>query len=95
MEKETFISKAQGSIISRFNEIGDFVKNKYNANIWFVEIMGKRHSYIAGYKEDSFLPPEIIYLDERYAVVSNEWEKIYEKEAILSLCKEILKEVKP
>ncbi|WP_353684474.1 hypothetical protein V4D30_01395 [Thermodesulfovibrio sp. 3907-1M] len=95
MEKETFISKIEeerlkaekGSLTEKLSEIADFVKEKYGANIWFVEIMGKRHSYIAGHKEESFLPAEVIYLSERYAVVSNEWEKIKEKEAVVNLCK--------
>lgn len=52
--------------------------------------MGKRHSYIAGHKEDSFLPPEVIYINDRYAVVSNEWEKIVEKDEIISTIKMLL-----
>ncbi|MGB9710596.1 MAG: hypothetical protein ACPLZA_03750 [Thermodesulfovibrio sp.] len=83
MEKETSTS----NLIEKFDEIANYVKEKYGANIWFVEIMGKRHSYIAGHREDSFLPSEVIYLSERYAIVSNEWEKIKEKEAVVSLCK--------
>ncbi|GAB5046610.1 hypothetical protein [Thermodesulfovibrio sp. TK110] len=98
MEKETFISKAEeekslekNSLQEKFSKIAEFVKEKYGANIWFVEIMGKRHSYIAGHKEDSFLPPEVIYLSEKYAVVSNEWEKIKEKEEILKTLKGFLR----
>lgn len=80
----------KNSLPEKLSKIADFVKEKYSANIWFVEIMGKRHSYIAGHKEDSFLPPEVVYLNERYAIVSNEWEKIKEKEAVVNLCKVVI-----
>lgn len=92
MEKETSISKEPKAknLLLELNHIADFVKEKYGANIWFVEIMGKRHSYIAGHKEDSFLPPEVIYINDRYAVVSNEWEKIVEKDEIISTIKMLL-----
>lgn len=92
MEKETSISKEPKAknLLLELKHIADFVKEKYGANIWFVEIMGKRHSYIAGHKEDSFLPPEVIYINDRYAVVSNEWEKIVEKDEIISTIKMLL-----
>jgi len=72
MEKEIFISN--------FEKLANEIKAKYGVNVWLVEILGKRHSYVAGHKEDSFLPPEEIILNERFAVVSNEWEKIPERE---------------
>lgn len=78
------------NLVSEFNKIADFIREKYGASIWFVEILGKRHSYIAGHKEDSFLPPEVIYLTERYAIVSNEWEKISEKDQLVSSLKTLL-----
>jgi hypothetical protein len=84
MGRETFISK--------FVNLADEIKKKYGVNLWLVEVLGKRHSYIAGHKEDSFLPPEPIYLNERFAVVSNEWEKIpeHEKKALIKTLKEEL-----
>jgi hypothetical protein len=78
------------NLLLELNKIAEFVKEKYNAHIWFVEIMGKRHSYIAGHKEDSFLPPELIYINDRYAAVSNEWERITEKDEIISTIKMLL-----
>lgn len=94
MEKETFTSKNSKTkdLLLELNKIAEFVKEKYGANIWFVEIMGKRLSYIAGNKEDSFLPPEIIYITDKYAVVSNEWEKIPEKDEIISAIKKLFSE---
>lgn len=100
MEKETSIFKAEElrlkeektSIVAKFNEIAEFVKEKYGANIWFVKILGKRHSYIAGYREESFFPPEVVYLNERYAIVSDDWERIGEKEEILSMIKILIPE---
>ncbi|MEN2993720.1 MAG: hypothetical protein ABDH19_00020 [Thermodesulfovibrio sp.] len=79
--------KSKNQLIHELNKIADYVREKYNANIWFVEIMGKRHSYIAGHKEDSFLPPEVIYISERYAVVSNQWDEIKEKDEIIKKIK--------
>lgn len=72
MEREIFISK--------FKELADEIKAKYGVNVWLVEILGRRRSYVAGHKEDSFLPPEEISINERFSVVSNEWEKIPIKE---------------
>lgn len=93
MEKEISTFKV---VINELNKIAEFVKEKYNVNIWFVEIMGKRHSYIAGHKDDSFLPPEVIYLNERYAVVSNGWESIPNRDEIISKIKSLLsKESEP
>lgn len=93
MEKEISTFKV---VINELNKIAEFVKETYNVNIWFVEIMGKRHSYIAGHKDDSFLPPEVIYLNERYAVVSNEWESIPNRDEIISKIKSLLsKESEP
>ncbi|QER42603.1 hypothetical protein F1847_07565 [Thermodesulfobacterium sp. TA1] len=84
MEKETFISK--------FIVLAEEIKKKYGVNLWLVEVLGKRHSYLAGHKEDGFLPPEPLYLNERFAVVSNEWEKIpeHEKETLIKILKEEL-----
>lgn len=72
MEKEIFIS--------RFLELVDKLKKQYGINIWLVEVLGKRYSFVAGHKEDSFLPPEKIHLNEKYAVVSDEWWKLPEEE---------------
>ncbi|WP_051173080.1 hypothetical protein [Thermodesulfobacterium hveragerdense] len=86
MERETFISK--------FTALAKRIKQTYGVNLWLVEVLGKRHSYVAGHKEDSFLPPEPIYLNDRFAVVSNEWEKIPEeerKQLISSLKEDLLK----
>lgn len=80
----------EGNLVLELNNIAEFVKEKYNAHLWFVEIMGKRHSYIAGHKEDSFLPPEVIYISEKYAVVSNELEKITEKDEVISTIKTLI-----
>ncbi|WP_022854716.1 hypothetical protein [Thermodesulfobacterium thermophilum] len=84
MERETFISK--------FTALAERIKQTYGVNLWLVEVLGKRHSYVAGHKEDSFLPPEPIYLNDRFAVVSNEWEKIPEEERkqLISFLKEDL-----
>lgn len=81
MEKEIFISK--------FTKLADEIKEKYGVSVWLVEILGKRRSFVAGHKEDAFLPPEEIFLNEKFAIVSNEWEKIpsEEKEKFISILK--------
>ncbi|MDI6640930.1 MAG: hypothetical protein QME68_01280 [Elusimicrobiota bacterium] len=74
MEKETFTSK--NALIAKFTEIANLIKEKYGINIWFVEIFGKRWSYVAGRKEEDFFPPECIQLNEKFGIVSNNWKKI-------------------
>ncbi len=90
MEKETSTSKDR--LIAKFMEITELIKKEYNVNIWLVEILGKRWSYIAGEREDSLLPPERIQLNERFGVVSNNWERIppEERENIISSLKKII-----
>ncbi|AIS52283.1 hypothetical protein TKV_c11100 [Thermoanaerobacter kivui] len=78
MERETSTSKKL--MIEEFTRLSDLIKSKYGVSLWLVEIMGRRHSYVAGHKEESFLPPQVIYLNEEFAVVSNNWDKIPEKE---------------
>lgn len=88
MEKETSTSKE--NLIVRFVSTADLIKKRYDADIWFAEILGKRWSYIAGSKEEGipFSPPERIELGNRFGMVSDGWHKIPAKEKaklILSL----------
>ncbi|MDK2922062.1 MAG: hypothetical protein PWR24_1619 [Desulfonauticus sp.] len=82
MEREIFIS--------RFEEYVEELKEKYGVNIWLVEVLGKRYAYIAGHREDIFLPPKKIYLNERFVLFSNQWEMIpeMERERLLKVLKE-------
>ncbi|HOP86417.1 MAG TPA: hypothetical protein PLM71_04850 [Syntrophorhabdaceae bacterium] len=82
MAKETFIFELKEA----FNIIADEIKREYNAHIWLIEVLGKRYSYIAGCKDDSFLPPEFIYISEKFAVASSDWGKlpIEKKEELFS-----------
>ncbi|MCX8110336.1 MAG: hypothetical protein N3D15_03685 [Syntrophorhabdaceae bacterium] len=86
MEKETSTSE----LIERFNLVADNIRQEYNAHLWLIEVFGKRHSYIAGCRDDSFLPPEVIYINNRFAVVSSDWDKVprEKKEEVFSLVKE-------
>lgn len=91
MEKETSTSK--NKLIAKFIETTELIKEKYDVNIWLVEILGRRWSYIAGEREDSpLLPPECTQLNERFGVVSNNWERIppEERENIISSLKKII-----
>lgn len=80
-------------LIRRFSEMAKEIKGGFDAHIWLVEVLGRRHSYLAGERDDSFLPPRVIYLNERYALVSGEWEKIPE-ERINSLIKDLKEAMK-
>ncbi|MDO9516275.1 MAG: hypothetical protein Q7J01_09280 [Syntrophales bacterium] len=67
----------------------------YGVNVCFVEIMGRRWSYIAGRKEDgiSLLPSRQIELTDRFGIVSDGWENIPadEREAIVSSLRETIR----
>lgn len=91
MEKETSTSE----MIKRFNVVAEKIKKEFNAHIWLIEVFGKRHSFVAGCKDDSFLPPEVIYINERFAVVSSDWERVpYDKrQEIFSIVGEYCKKV--
>jgi hypothetical protein len=93
MEKGISISKK--NLIAKLISAADAVKKKYGIDIWFVEIFGKRWSYIAGSIEEeiSFLPPERIELDRRFGVVSDGWSKIpaEEKDSLVLSLKESIK----
>ncbi len=78
MEKGIYIFK-EGTKDKLLQEVDRFlseVKKKFGVSIWLVEIMGRRVSYLAGEKEDSFLPPEMKKLWSNLALVSNNWDKL-------------------
>jgi hypothetical protein len=93
MEKEISISKE--NLIAKFTGAAEVVKRKYGIDIWFVEIFGKRWSYIAGSKDEeiSFLPPERIELSPQFGMMSEGWYKIpaEERENLVSSLKENMK----
>ena len=86
MEKETCIferadEKIEGrSLNERLSWITDFLEQELGINVWFVEILGKRWSYLAGGRKalSAFLPPKRIRLNERYGVVLDidSWNRI-------------------
>jgi len=79
-------------IVQHFSEIAGRLKEDFDAHVWLVEIFGRRHSYLAGEKEDTFLPPEIIKISDRYALVSSDWAKIpiQKRDEVISFLKEFL-----
>ncbi|HOJ43829.1 MAG TPA: hypothetical protein PK800_06885 [Syntrophorhabdaceae bacterium] len=83
MARETFTSELKEA----FNALSDKIKKEYNAHVWLIEVLGKRHSYLAGCKDDAFLPPEVRYINERFAIVSTDWERLpsEKKEELFSL----------
>lgn len=72
MARETSISE----LIERFNAVAEKIKKEHKAHLWLIEVFGKRHSYLAGCQDDSFLPAEVIYINKRFAVVSSDWDKL-------------------
>lgn len=91
MAIETSISRT--ALIGKLNDLAEAVRDRHGVSIWFVEILGRRWSYVAGLLDDmSLLPPERIELNGRYSIMSDRWNDIAakEKEQIITLVKEIL-----
>jgi hypothetical protein len=93
MEKGTSTSKENLTV--RLVSAANLIKKKYDVDIWFAEILGKRWSYIAGSKEKGipFSPPKRIELGNRFGMVSDGWHKIptKDKERLISSLKETVK----
>ncbi len=90
MEKEISISKIL--LIEKLTNIADSIKRKYGVSVWFVDIFGRRWSYLVGRRGEgiSFLPPERIKINNHFGVVSNDWKDIpvdERKKLILSIRK--------
>lgn len=80
-------------MIGKLNGLAEAVKDRHGVSVWFVEILGRRWSYVAGLRDDrSFLPPERIELKGRYGVVSGRWNDIPagEREQLIDSVKEML-----
>ena len=91
MANETSTSKMV--LIWKLNDLAAAVRDRHGVSIWFVEILGRRWSYVAGLRDNrSFLPLERIDLNGRYGVVSGRWNDIAaeEKEHIIISVKEML-----
>jgi len=70
----TYISdQFSGDFITQLNILAENIKQEYQINIWFVEILNRRWSYIAGICEpDQLLPPQRIELGSNLGLVSND-----------------------
>ena len=62
------------------DELAEELKKQYSINIWFVEILGKRLSYIAGKREYKVSPTVSIKINKRFAFVSENWEYLSESD---------------
>ncbi len=89
MARETFSSD---DLRERLNRLAEDIQKKYNINVWFVKIFGKRLSYYAGEIEIKLLPAKHIRLNDRFGIVTSEWGKLGKKqmEDIISFAKSIL-----
>ncbi|MCD6221913.1 hypothetical protein J7K25_07145 [bacterium] len=85
----TEISK---EFIEKLNSFSKYCKERYKVNVWFVEILGKRCSYIAGEKTSLFYPPICIKLTDKLGIVMEVNEKIFmgKREQILKEIREII-----
>lgn len=91
MANETSTSRTV--LIGKLNDLAAAVRDRRGVSIWFVEILGRRWSYVAGRREDpAFLPPERIELNGCYGVVSGRWNDIAakEKERLIASAKALL-----
>ena len=87
------ISSSNESLKKQLNRLADSIQKKYNINIWFVEILGKRWSYIAGRIEYTVSTIESIRVSTRFGFVAENWGLLNDKERenILNSVKEIFK----
>ncbi len=90
MVRETYSSDSD--LQEKLNQLAEDIQKKYNINVWFVKILGKRLSYFAGETEIKLLPAKHKKLNEKFGIVSSEWGKLGEKqmECIVKLAKSIL-----
>ncbi|HDM77852.1 MAG TPA: hypothetical protein ENG51_15520 [Deltaproteobacteria bacterium] len=93
MEKGTCFSSIE---IKKLTELAKLIKKKYGVNVWFVEILGRRWSYIAGQRveDSSIFSPECVSISERFGVVSDHWKQVPPKirEQIKSLLDDMARE---
>ncbi len=62
------------------SEVSECVYRRFGANLWFVEILGRRWSYVAGRHSTSFTPPTHIELNADYGAVTDCWNQIPEEQ---------------
>lgn len=56
MEKETFISECES------------ISKRYGIRLWIAEALGKRWSYLVGWGEERFLPPNLVVKIDKYGI---------------------------
>ena len=94
MEKGTFTSKKD--LKEGLRQIAALIKRNYGVSVWFVEILGKRWSYLAG-EEEIIFPSSLnerIKIDERFGLIADRWKEIPEKDRrkIIASVKRIIRE---
>ncbi len=85
-EKEIYISNLQSIV--------DIIKSEYSINIWFVEIFGKRRSFIAGYINELPISNfETIQINKNLGVVLENNVNKREKSRLMLLINNILSNI--
>lgn len=80
----------QRGLLEKLDYIAELVKQKYGANIWFVEILGKRWSHIAGKGGDSLLPATQVQLSQRIGLVSDSLEEIPCRDEFITFLRQLV-----
>ena len=89
------ISISKEAFITRLHEAVHTVKDRYGIPIRFVEIRGKRWSFLAGVHDtlSLFMPPERIMLTDGYGIVSDQLNTLSSEERaeLIAFLKEVIK----
>jgi len=92
MEKGTFTSKKD--LKESLRQVAALIKRNYGVSVWFVEILGKRWSYLAG--EEEMISPvnERVKINERFGLIADRWKGIPAKDRhkIIASVKRIIRE---
>ena len=65
-------------LVRRLNAVSVLVNNTFEVRIWFVELLGRRRSYVAGMVADEprGVPVTIVPLTSTLAVASDGWQDL-------------------
>ncbi len=86
------LSKEKEIYISKFNDITETIRTVFKTDIWFVEIFGKRWSFIAGdIKSLPITDFDTIQITEKYGIVIKKDTDKKTKEEIITFINDLLK----
>lgn len=70
------------SLVGAFGAVSRLVNEAFGAQVWFVEVMGRRWSYVAGELRDRPAQATVtrVYLNGKFGLVSDTWGTISKPE---------------